>query len=46
MSGDIGLQEFDKLVAAKQMVGTFSIIVQSMEELAACALRSVADLPY
>jgi uncharacterized protein len=46
MSGDIGLQEFDKLVAAKQIVGTFSIIVQFMEELAACALRSVADLPY
>lgn len=45
MSGDIRLKAFDKLVAAKQMVGTFSIIVQFMAELAARALRSVADLP-
>jgi hypothetical protein len=45
MSGDSRPEKFDKLVAAKQIVGTFSIIVQFMEELAACALRSVADLP-
>ena len=46
MSSDIRPEEFDKLVAAKQMVGVLSIMVQFMEELAARAPRSVADLPY
>jgi predicted DNA-binding protein with PD1-like motif len=46
MSGDIRPEEFDKLVAAKQMVGALSIMVQFMKELAARAPRSAADLPY
>ncbi len=44
MSGDIRPEEFDKLVAAKQMVGALSIMVHFMKELAAHAPRQTSHI--